>query len=74
MRSIRHPLSGALYDLEGNGAIRVKGRDGKMGLFRADGAYISGDLYFADPHLCGWIGGRDLSSRHRDAHPDNEKT
>lgn len=66
MRSIRHPLSGALYDLEANGAIRVTGRDGRTGLFLADGTYIRGDIHSADPHLCGWIGGRDLSSRYRD--------
>jgi hypothetical protein len=37
MRSIRHPLSGALYDLEPHGAIRVTVRDGKSGLFRPAG-------------------------------------
>ena len=73
MRSIRHPLSGALYDLEGNGSIRVTARDGRTGLFRTDGVYTSGDLYFADPHLCGWIGGRDVSSRYRNARPTQEK-
>jgi hypothetical protein len=61
MRSIRHPLSGALYDLEAKGVIRVTAHDGKTGRFRVDGTYIKGDLYFADPHLCGWIGGRDAS-------------
>ncbi len=74
MRSIQHPLSGALYDLEANGVIRVTRQDGKTGLFRANGTYIKGDVYFADPHLCGWIGGRDLPSRYRDARPDHEKT
>jgi len=64
MRSIRHPLSGALYDLEANGAIRVTIHDGKSGYFRPDGSYISGDFYSADPHLCGWIAGRALPSRH----------
>jgi hypothetical protein len=68
MRSIPHPLSGALYDLEANGVIRVTGRDGKSGLFRADGTYVSGDVYFADPQLCGWIGGSDLNSRYRSRH------
>src|SRR5258708_33417113 len=62
MRSIRHPLSGALYDLEANGSIRVTGHDGSTGFFRADGTYVSGDLYFADPHLCGWIGGTALKT------------
>jgi hypothetical protein len=67
-------LSGALYDLEANGVIRVTVHDGKTGLFRADGKYVSGDVYFADPHLCGWIGGRDLPSRYREARCDREKT
>jgi hypothetical protein len=74
MRSIRHPLSGALYGLEANGVLRVTAHDGKTGLFRGDGTYINGDLYFADPHLCGWIGGRDESSRDRNAPPAHEKT
>jgi len=73
MRSIRHPLSGALYDLEANGNIRVSAPDGKTGLFRTDGSYLSGDLYFADPHLCGWIGGREVSSRYRNARATHEK-
>ena len=71
MQSIRHPLSGALYDLEDTGAIRVTGRDDKTGFFRTDGTYIQGDVYFADPHLCGWIGGRDLAVR--DTRPSRNK-
>lgn len=66
MRSIRHPLSRALYDLRPDGTIQLE-KDGKSGLFRADGSQISGDIYFADPHLCLWIGGPDLPSRHRAA-------
>jgi hypothetical protein len=64
MRSIRHPLSGALYDLQPDGTVRVE-KDGKAGLFRADGSYVSGEIYFADPHMCVWIGGRELPSRIR---------
>ncbi|MDO8433126.1 MAG: hypothetical protein Q7S58_12020 [Candidatus Binatus sp.] len=66
MRSIRHPLSGALYDLQSDGTVRVE-KDGKFGTFRADGSYISGETKFADPHMCVWIGGRDLPSRSRQA-------
>jgi hypothetical protein len=66
MRAIRHPLSLAIYDLEADGAVRVE-QDGHAGRFRADGSYISGDIYSADPHLCQWIGGRALPSRHRGA-------
>jgi hypothetical protein len=65
MRSIRHPLSGALYDLTTDGTVEVTAPDGRSGRFRSDGTYLSGNLYFADPHLCGWIGGRDLQSRMR---------
>jgi len=64
MRSIRHPLSGALYDRQPDGTVRVE-KDGRAGLFRADGSYISGDIYFADPQMCGWIGGRELAARSR---------
>ena len=52
MRSIGHSLRGDLYDVEANGIIRVTTPDGKTGQFRADGTYINGDLYFAEPHLC----------------------
>lgn len=64
MRTIQHPLGGALYDLQPDGTIRVE-REGKHGIFRADGSWISGDIFTADPQLCGWIGGRELPSRHR---------
>ncbi len=64
MRSIRHPLGGALYDLQPDGTIRVE-KDGKSGVFEPDGTYISGEIYFADPHLCGWIGGRELGAQSR---------
>jgi hypothetical protein len=64
MRSIRHPLSGALYDLQSDGTVRVE-KDGKSGTFRADGSYLSGEIYSADPQMCVWLGGRDLISHAR---------
>ena len=64
MRSIRHALSGALYDRQPDGTVRVE-KDGRVGLFRADGSYISGDIYSSDPHMCVWIGGRELAARSR---------
>jgi len=66
MRAIRHPLSGAIYDLQPDRTVRVE-KDGKSGLFRADGSYISGEIKSADPQMCVWIGGRDLPSRLRQA-------
>jgi hypothetical protein len=66
MRALKHPLSGAIYDLEADSVVRVE-KDGRAGRFRSDGTYLSGDIYSADPHLCQWIGGRALPSRHRSA-------
>jgi hypothetical protein len=66
MRTIRHPLSGAMYDLDTNGNIVVS-LDGKTGLFTKEGVWIKGEIRSADAHLCGWIGGRDMPSRHRQA-------
>ena len=62
-----------MYDLEENGAIRVTGHDGKTGLFCADGSYVRGDVYFADPHLCGWIGGGNLPSRDTRLSPKRDR-
>ncbi len=56
MRQIRHPLSGALYDLNEDGTVTVT-KDGREGRFtpRVDGS--SGEIRSADPQLCGWIAG-----------------
>jgi hypothetical protein len=51
-----HPFSKALYEQDGNGNVRVS-LTGKVGLFTADGRYVEGDIYEADPQLCGWVGG-----------------
>lgn len=66
MRTIRHPLSGATYDLTDDGDVIVT-LDAKTGRFTKEGVWIDGEIRTADAHLCGWIGGRDLPSRHRQA-------
>ena len=66
MRTIRHPLSGALYDLTETGDIQVT-KDGKSGLFTSHGVWIEGELRQADPHLCVWIAGKDLPNRFQQA-------
>ena len=68
MRSIRHPLSGAIYDRQADGTIKVE-KDRRVGIFEPDGTYISGEIFNADPHLCGWIGGRELAVRPRHTQP-----
>ena len=56
MRTIKHPLSGALYDLTEDGFVEVS-REGRVGRFTSLGKWVSGDVRQADPHLCLWIGG-----------------
>jgi hypothetical protein len=67
MRTIKHPLSGAVYDLDAEGTIHVVATDGRDGVFDQHGVWISGELKQADPHLCLWIGGKNLPSRSRPA-------
>ena len=63
MRQIRHPLSGAIYELDDGDVIRVS-QDGATGRFTPDGRWLDGDIRSADPELCRWIG-----SGHRGAAP-----
>jgi hypothetical protein len=56
MLGMLHPFSRALYEQDGNGNVRVSS-DGKFGLFTPDGRWIEGEIFDADPQLCGWIGG-----------------
>jgi len=55
MNGIRHPFTGALYEPEGEGFVRVT-LDGRSGLFSRAGQWLAGDLRDADIHLCGWTG------------------
>lgn len=59
MRKKKHPLSGAIYEDLGEGRVRVD-KGGKVGIFRADGRWLDGELTYADPHLILWVGGKDL--------------
>jgi hypothetical protein len=67
VRTIKHPLSGAVYDLTEDGTIRVVTRDGRTGLFDRNGVWLSGEARHADPHLCVWIGGKELPNRFQQA-------
>ena len=66
MRTIRHPLSGATYDLTEQGTIVVD-KSGVSGEFTEHGVWLSGQLKQADPHLCGWIAGKQLQNRFQQA-------
>jgi hypothetical protein len=67
VRTIKHPLSGALYDLTDDSLVQVTARDGAVGLFDAEGRWLSGALRQCDPHLCVWIAGRQLDNRFQQA-------
>lgn len=56
MLGMVHPVSQALYEQDGHGHVKVS-LEGKIGLFRGDGSWIEGDIFEADPQLCGWIAG-----------------
>jgi len=60
VRTIVHPLSGATYDLQADGTVRVESPAGPIGIFDVHGRWQSGDLKQADPHLCLWIAGKEL--------------
>jgi hypothetical protein len=66
MRTIKHPLSGALYDLTADGMIEVT-KDGRRGLFTSKGVWVEGDIRQADPHLCLWVAGKQLPNRFQQA-------
>jgi hypothetical protein len=60
VRKLRHPLTGAIYEIqEEDGLVRVE-LDGVSGVFDAEGVWQSGELKSVDPQLCGWVGGRQL--------------
>lgn len=64
MRTIKHPLSGATYDLTERGTILVQ-KQGRTGEFTEQGVWLDGEIKQADPHLCLWIGGRQQPNRFR---------
>lgn len=66
MRSIKHPLSGAVYDLREDGRIQVS-KNGATGTFTSHGTWQDGPLRHADPHLCLWIAGKQMPNRFQQA-------
>ena len=63
MPKLRHAVSGAIYDLEPEGLVRIETPDGKTGWFNADASWHHGEVKEADPQIIGWIAGGRLPSR-----------
>jgi hypothetical protein len=59
MRTRKHPLSGALYDVRPDGLVDVTSGD-RQGVFTPEGIRVSGNLYTVDLHMCGWLAGPQL--------------
>jgi hypothetical protein len=66
MRGIRHPLTGALYELDGEGHVLVS-TDTESGTFTFHGEHVAGSLRFADPHMCVWLTAEAATNRYRTA-------
>lgn len=60
MRGMKHPFTRALYEADDEGRVTVT-HGTKSGLFHANGQWIHGDIFEADPHLCAWIGGPKMA-------------
>ncbi len=65
---LRHALTGSIYQTRDDGTVIVEDSSGRRGVFRHDGAWVSGELRDADPHFLGFIAGPQLPSR-RTAEP-----
>ena len=57
MKGLTHPFTGATYEQDGTGHVRVTETDGRWGRFTPDGHWVEGDKLDVDYHLLGWVGG-----------------
>ncbi len=61
MRREPHPITGAIFEEEGSGIVRITDNKlGKWGRFHWDGRWLEGDITYADPHMLYLIGGPNL--------------
>ncbi|MDA3038749.1 MAG: hypothetical protein O3C27_04310 [Actinomycetota bacterium] len=73
MPGLKHPLSGAVYDVTEDGTISVTTAD-TWGRFDREGVWIEGDLRSCDPQMCNWLasGRFQLASRRPNAYTNEE--
>ncbi|TDJ25440.1 MAG: aromatic ring-hydroxylating dioxygenase subunit alpha [Gammaproteobacteria bacterium] len=57
---LRHPLNGYVYEARDDGLVQVTAPDGTTGVFNTNAQWIEGELGDVNPHLCNWVGGRQL--------------
>ena len=57
---VRHPLTGWVYESTDAGLVQVSTPKGETGLYTVRGDCVEGTLGDVNPHLCDWVGGRQL--------------
>lgn len=74
MSGLKHPLSGAVYDIAEDGTVIVTSED-TWGRFDRDGVWVEGALRSADPQMCNWLasGVYELATRRPNAYLKEEK-
>jgi len=75
MPGLRHPLSGAVYEITDEGTIRVT-TDVNSGLFDREGVWLSGELRSCDPQMCNWLASSvyELTPRRNTAYETKESS
>ena len=66
-RKLRLPQGAATYEIDTDGLVLVTSREGVTGRFTDQGEWVEGELKHCDPHVCVWVGGPQLMSRHEEA-------
>ena len=59
-RRAQHPLNGWVYEATDDGLVKVTTPEGKSGLFTANAEPVEGELGDVNPHLCTWVGGKQI--------------
>ena len=55
--SMKHPLTGLLYEVDPTGLVRVSDPEtGKFGLFNSDAVWFDGEIRDVDLQVIGWMG------------------
>ena len=49
MYGCMHPFSKAVYEVDESGAVLITTKDGRIGRYRRDGSYLSGEVFDVDP-------------------------
>ena len=65
-RRVQHPLNGWIYEATDDGLVKVTTPDGKWGLFTPNAEPVEGELGDVSPHLCTWVGGRQIEQSQLD--------